>query len=69
MCKCKVCKRQASEIGEYLDGSSIEGLSISDYVKTYEGTYDSSSDSFICTDCYIRIGQPSNEELMEMKFD
>lgn len=69
MCKCKVCKRKASEISEYLDGSSLEGLSVSDYVKTYEGTYDSSSDSFICTDCYIKIGSPSNEELMEMKFD
>ena len=69
MCKCKVCKRKASEISEYVEGSSIERLSVSDYVKTYEGTYDSSSDSFVCTTCYIKIGQPSNKELMEMKFD
>lgn len=69
MCKCKVCKRTPGEISEYVDWAKEEGLTPEEFVRLCEGTYVPSDKSFVCTNCYVRIGQPTLEKLREMKFD
>lgn len=69
MCKCKVCKRKPSEISEYIGWGEIESMTPEEFVTTCESTYNAEDSSFVCTGCYIRIGQPNLSELRTMKFE
>ena len=62
MLKCRLCKMEAKDIYEYACASEFEGLSMDEYLEEFEPTYRKSDDSFICTDCYIEIGQPATED-------
>lgn len=58
MCKCKVCGKAPSEIEEYIECAKYNDSTPEEYVKEFEGTYNSSNGLFYCTDCYIKIGMP-----------
>jgi hypothetical protein len=53
---CRYCEKHASEILEYRMFAAEEGISPEEYIKEQEGTYDEDSNTFVCTDCYIRRG-------------
>lgn len=56
--KCKICKRKPEEIEEYTHAAEAENMTPEEYVKTEEGTYNSRTGLFYCTECYIKIGMP-----------
>lgn len=67
---CCVCRKRPSEIDEYRDAITAEGMihesdepvtdaDIDQWVRQNEGTYNPANGLFACTDCYIRMGQPS----------
>ena len=61
--KCPYCDRQPKDIGEYVSGAAEYGVSPDTYVLLHEGTYDSKTDLFCCTSCYIKIGMPLKDRL------
>lgn len=56
--KCAVCGKEPHEIEEYVGMAAEEGMLPSRYVECEEGTYNSKTDTFYCTRCYIDIGMP-----------
>lgn len=64
---CCECGKQPHEIQEYIDGAIDMGGVESedapctplDYMLLEEGTYNSKTNHFCCTPCYIKIGCPS----------
>jgi len=54
------CNRTPSEISEYWDKAHDSGLTINDYVRQNEGTYNPVNGHFACTECYIKLGMPSS---------
>lgn len=60
---CPFCNRKPSEIKEYREQAKLNEMSVEDYVRMDEGTYHPATDLFCCTECYIKIGLPLNEEL------
>ena len=66
---CFKCGKEPHEIQEYIDGADVMneigpvGSSHTplDYMLLEEGTYNSKTKHFCCTDCYIEIGQPSTD--------
>lgn len=59
--RCNGCKREPAEIAEYCDPEVIEGFpDPASYVRSEEGTYNPKNGHFLCTECYIRAGQPSS---------
>ena len=61
--KCPYCDRHPKDIGEYISQAAANEMTIEAYVKSYEGTYDSKTDLFCCTSCYIKIGMPLKDRL------
>lgn len=59
MPKCFCCLKFADELDEYIYGASTEEISILDYVREEEGTYNPKTNTFCCTNCYFEIGAPS----------
>lgn len=57
--KCFRCSKTPSELEEYSEPAKELGITPEEYVKEEEGTYNSKSDQFCCTPCYIAIGTPS----------
>lgn len=62
---CLGCKRKPNEIQEYIDAASPEcyggeGVTPEGYVWKEEGTLNLENGHFLCTDCYIKAGQPSS---------
>lgn len=53
------CNKKADELDEYIESAKEEEMSVNDYVKTEEGTYNHANGHFLCTDCYIKAGMPS----------
>jgi hypothetical protein len=61
---CKVCKRKASEILEYNLEADFYNISPDEFVKNEifgDGTYNKKDNTFICTECYIKLGCPTND--------
>ncbi len=64
---CFKCGKQPNEIQEYIDGAAewdvIDAEAAPhtplDYMLLEEGTYNSKTEHFCCTACYIEIGMPS----------
>jgi hypothetical protein len=56
---CMGCKKRPEEIPEYTDREIIAGMTPDDYVQREEGTYNPENGHFLCTECYIKAGQPS----------
>lgn len=52
------CKRAVSDIGEYVDGARFEGITAGEIARE-DGTYNPETNEVCCTECYIRLGQPS----------
>ena len=61
--KCPYCDREPVNIPEYVQGAEMEEMTPEQYVKSEEGTYCKKHNLFVCTDCYIRIGMPLNNQL------
>lgn len=57
---CIACKKHPREIEEYIDMGKVEGMTPEDFVREEEGTYNPENGHFLCTECYIRAGQPSS---------
>lgn len=58
-CRCKGCGKTPEEIMEYKVLAEEEGYSsATEAVIKEEGTYNSATGMFWCTDCYIKAGQP-----------
>jgi len=66
---CCECGKQPHEIQEYIDGAAeMDEMSPEDaphtpldYMLLEEGTYNSKTNHFCCTTCYIKIGMPSTD--------
>ncbi len=56
--KCAGCLKSPEEIYEYQSMAEQEEMLPSEFVRYNEGTYNSKADTFYCTDCYIKAGQP-----------
>ena len=54
------CKRKPSEIEEYVQMAKAEDTSPDEFVLQEEGTLNPRNGHFACTECYIKIGQPSS---------
>ena len=60
---CIGCNKQPHEISEYVDAANDEPEffnNAADYVRREEGTYNRANGHFLCTDCYIKAGEPSS---------
>ena len=57
---CIGCGKRPSEIEEYVEIAKMEDMTPEDYIRTEEGTYNSSNGHFTCTVCYFRLGMPSS---------
>jgi hypothetical protein len=56
---CIGCNKPANEIDEYIEAAKESEMSIEQYVREQEGTYNPENGHFACTDCYIKMGMPS----------
>ena len=56
---CIGCHQRPDQIEEYLDPELLGGMTPDEYVRAEEGTYNPENGHFACTECYIRMGQPS----------
>lgn len=61
---CPKCRRFGRNIPEYieavadLDDGGTE-MTVDEYIRDQEGTYNPNNGHFLCTDCYIKAGMPS----------
>ena len=55
---CARCNKVPSEIGEYISMGREEGVHPDVFVRENEGTYNTRTGRFWCTECYIALGQP-----------
>lgn len=53
------CGRFASEIPSYVDTAAEYKLTIPEYIKREEGTYNHETNHFLCDACYIAAGMPT----------
>lgn len=57
---CFRCGASPSEAEEY-DGPAAElDISVDEYVRQQEGTYNEQTNHYCCTECYIIIGMPAS---------
>lgn len=56
---CTGCNKPANEIDEYKFGAEENDMTVEDFVREEEGTYNPTNGHFLCTDCYIKAGMPS----------
>lgn len=57
---CTGCNKTADELEEYIESAKDAGMTVEQYVREEEGTYNPQNGHFLCTDCYIKAGMPSN---------
>ena len=68
--KCFKCGKEPHEIQEYIDGAAdVNSVTHEDpphtpldYMLLEEGTYNSKTEHFACTKCYIEIGCPRGRD-------
>ena len=56
---CIGCNKSADEIEEYIEGAKEEEITVEQYVRENEGTYNLENGHMLCTDCYIKAGMPA----------
>ena len=56
---CIGCNRIPSEIEEYIECGQAENMTPDQYVLQEEGTLNPENGHFLCTECYIKAGQPT----------
>lgn len=56
---CTGCNKTADELPEYIEGAAEAEMTVEQYVREEEGTYNPENGHFLCTDCYIKAGMPS----------
>lgn len=65
--KCAICGRTPDQIPEYINLAKGSDYQSADAAVRYEeGTYHPAYDKFICTDCYIKAGQPLMTDVYEL---
>jgi hypothetical protein len=57
---CLGCKKQPSELEEYVGMGEAEGMTADDYCWEEEGTLNLENGHFLCTSCYVKAGMPSS---------
>lgn len=57
---CTGCNKRPDEIEEYKEMAKEAGITPDEFVKSEEGTLNKTNGHFLCTDCYIAAGMPSN---------
>jgi len=57
---CTGCNKPADEIEEYIEGAAENEMTVEQYVREEEGTYNPANGHFLCTSCYIKADMPSN---------
>lgn len=55
---CRGCGKDPKDIQEYVLNAKVEGMTPEQFVEECEGTYDEATQTFYCTDCYIKAGMP-----------
>lgn len=61
--ECPYCSKKPNEIAEYVEAANELEMTSIDYVKSEEGTYCQFTGCFVCTECYVKIGMPTNQKL------
>jgi hypothetical protein len=56
---CIGCGKEPAELTEYVVEAESLGMTPNQYVREEEGTLNEANGHFACTDCYIKMGQPS----------
>lgn len=59
---CIGCGKSPDEIDEYVFYAQLNDMTPLDFVMTEEGTYNGENGHFACTDCYIKMGEPSSPQ-------
>jgi hypothetical protein len=57
---CIGCGKAPNALQEYIDMGSVENMTPDEYVWEEEGTLNRENGHFLCTNCYIKAGQPSS---------
>lgn len=57
---CTGCNKHPDQIDEYIEAGKENEKLPDQYVMEEEGTYNKNNGHFLCTDCYIKAGMPSN---------
>lgn len=57
---CTGCNKTADELEEYIEGARDAEMTVEEYVRREEGTYNPDNGHFLCTSCYIEAGMPAN---------
>jgi hypothetical protein len=57
---CLGCKKEPSELDEYVGAGRVNSMSADDYCWEEEGTLNRENGHFTCTSCYIKAGMPSS---------
>lgn len=61
--ECPYCGKHPNDIEEYVESAKLENLTPVEYVKLEENTYCQFTGCFVCTDCYVKIGTPTNDKI------
>ncbi|WP_270790064.1 hypothetical protein [Enterococcus diestrammenae] len=65
--KCAMCGRTPDQIPEYINLAKESDYQSADAAVRYEEeTYHPAYDKFICTDCYVKAGQPLMADVYEL---
>ncbi|SHJ53500.1 hypothetical protein SAMN02745163_02087 [Clostridium cavendishii DSM 21758] len=56
--ECKCCGRKPSEIEEYIEMVECGEYKTAELAAKDDGTYNPSTEKFLCTSCYIKVGMP-----------
>lgn len=56
---CTGCNKTADELPEYIEAAEESEMTIEQYIREEEGTYNPANGHFLCTSCYINAGMPS----------
>lgn len=62
---CPECKKDPTELKEIQFHAEQEEMSEFQFIKEMDGTYCKHTGLFLCTDCYIKLGMPSNKDIHE----
>ena len=54
-----ICGRTPDQIDEYIELAKADGMTPEEWARAEEGTLDPATGQFVCTSCYMAIGQPA----------